>query len=597
MPEPVLLAAMTEAAAKAAVANAVAMIMREIGILGYHALKGFKNQATIDKIHDHLWSVRNVKTFWLDEKAVPLKEVYHHVPVMVPVFGRRSGQKNRRTIIRYISDFHAANKNILIEGSVGQGKSMLLRHLALSELFNSTRFPVFLELRRVRWGTVASPLLAGVLEHFTKFGISMDSRALSRLFETGRVTLLLDGFDEVDLEHQASAFEEIASICDMHVNLQVIITSRPESGCRKSSHFRPFPMADLDERGALSIIGRACQIDPRCQSLRDRFDTIPDRVRAVLTTPLVVSMLIRQYISTRELPASIADIYKNLFGLYFRENDRAKPAFRRTRLSNLDHLQLHEVFCAVCHSIRKSGKSMLPEIDFYRLLKEHQASTNASTEAIVEDIVATTLLLREGSDLLFPHSSVLEFHSAQFVRMMPWDYRSQFYNNNLNSRGLHKWEAELKHLREIDKNCYLQHFEFPALRMLSLEFDEQSVEGRWAALRVFDDMFFIDIENSTIRNNGRGPGMMVFRHLFDDDAFIPDGIAEKMMDISTIADRWGEIMRISDDVDNPKLCFASTLLKIGALTDFGLQCYINRHRRVQERLKEVSQRVQHASLA
>ena len=82
-------------------------------------IKKWKANNHADTIYKRVRQLRLVKTIWQIEKAVDLTSFYHPAKVVVG---------NQRKIVHQIADF-GFDGNILIEGTVGQGKSIFLRYL------------------------------------------------------------------------------------------------------------------------------------------------------------------------------------------------------------------------------------------------------------------------------------------------------------------------------------------------------------------------------------------------------------------------------------------------------------------------------------
>lgn len=114
-------------AAKKAIEHVVTDLYNLAKSEGGFQLKKWTATSHIDSVYTKARAIRLVKTILQPEKAVDLSSFYYPSKIRV--------EKNRVTINRF-SDF-GYDGNILIEGTVGQGKSIFLRYLASVELFNS----------------------------------------------------------------------------------------------------------------------------------------------------------------------------------------------------------------------------------------------------------------------------------------------------------------------------------------------------------------------------------------------------------------------------------------------------------------------------
>jgi len=102
-------------------------------------LQKVKTNSNINKIHKSISSVHKVKTIWQIDKAVSLKRFYYPSSLTID---------NKKTNINSISKI-PTNGNIVIQGIVGQGKSIFLRYLSYQEINIGSRIPIFFELRRI----------------------------------------------------------------------------------------------------------------------------------------------------------------------------------------------------------------------------------------------------------------------------------------------------------------------------------------------------------------------------------------------------------------------------------------------------------------
>ncbi|HEX5102719.1 MAG TPA: NACHT domain-containing protein, partial [Pirellulaceae bacterium] len=159
-------------------------------------VKRWRNRGRIDTLYKKLKQIRYVKTIWQLDKEIDLLRFYH--PTSLVVEGSRI-QINDLSKVPY-------GGNFIIEGTVGQGKSIFLRYLASCELAKGQAVPLFVELRRVASQHSLNGLL---LDELRNLGLDSDESVLEFLASTGRLILFLDGFDEI---HQDRRMEVISSL-------------------------------------------------------------------------------------------------------------------------------------------------------------------------------------------------------------------------------------------------------------------------------------------------------------------------------------------------------------------------------------------------
>ena len=94
--------------------------------------------------------------------------------------------------INFVTDI--SRQSIVLQGTVGQGKSIFMRYLTSQEAKQGERIPLFYELRRLDDNeTLTSALSKQINNWITEFKES----DFDRVAKTGKLALLLDGFDEV----------------------------------------------------------------------------------------------------------------------------------------------------------------------------------------------------------------------------------------------------------------------------------------------------------------------------------------------------------------------------------------------------------------
>lgn len=138
----------------------------------------------IDTLYKKLKSVRMVKTLWQAEKAIDLAVFYYPSKVIL-------GKKPR--VVNHLGDFDH-DGSILIQGTVGQGKSIFLRYITACEIAKAEVLPLFIELRTMLKG---EKLTERILRDLKALGLEMNKDVLEFFFGKGKIVILLDAFDEL----------------------------------------------------------------------------------------------------------------------------------------------------------------------------------------------------------------------------------------------------------------------------------------------------------------------------------------------------------------------------------------------------------------
>ena len=145
----------------------------------------WRNDSAIRSLAEQLSNVAKVKTIWNIERELSLYSFYYPLNVQFTEHVAK-----RINCLRELGSY----QNYVIEGTVGQGKSIFLRYLCAQELRQETtsyRIPIFVELRRIQ-GAVT--LEQAIFDAFKRLGLAISEDLLSYYAREGRVVLLLVRF-------------------------------------------------------------------------------------------------------------------------------------------------------------------------------------------------------------------------------------------------------------------------------------------------------------------------------------------------------------------------------------------------------------------
>jgi hypothetical protein len=143
-----------------------------------------------DSIVQRVEDLERVRTMFSNE-PVALSSFYYPSKV-------HSAQHARSPMsVNSLTDLNK-DGNVLIAGTLGQGKSMFMRHLCVQEAKTASSVPLFIELRGIDGENGIDSLLRNALQllGFT----DIDGTILAFLFLSGRFVVFADGYDEVKRE-------------------------------------------------------------------------------------------------------------------------------------------------------------------------------------------------------------------------------------------------------------------------------------------------------------------------------------------------------------------------------------------------------------
>lgn len=111
----------------------------------YESAKGpvktrFRNHVTdrnVKNVYEHLRDIGKVRTIWQAERPTSIRSFYYPQKLKI---------ESETILIKKLSDVTAISNRIVIQGIVGQGKSIFMRYLCSEELKNLKLFQYFWSL-------------------------------------------------------------------------------------------------------------------------------------------------------------------------------------------------------------------------------------------------------------------------------------------------------------------------------------------------------------------------------------------------------------------------------------------------------------------
>jgi len=413
-----------------------------------------KASSSLKTIYQKLNATQKVKTIWNVDRAIALSSFYFPAKIKTP-----------GNVIQPLSKIDDLPSNaVVLSGLVGQGKSILLRYLLGKEIRSGLRVPIFIELRR----TPSSGLEAYARQIFDEL---LDTKGEPQIFDlfaaTGQISLLLDGFDEVDPDRISELATSIDGLASTYPSTRIVVTSRPNSGIESSPHFDVIPIAHLTEH---DFSGFFHKILPRDKPLAERITRAvlasPLPVRTLASTPLLATLLTIVYRAHQKVPADFAEFYDELFQILLVRHDRSKSGYERKRKTKLSDRDIQQVFEAFCYKSKAEKLSSIPRAKALELAATSMAALKLSADEghFLTDVVKVTCLLQEeGGRIEFLHQSVQEFFAARYVASRPDDVARSFYSLAISKSQWQPWDQVLRFLAQIDRYRASQYFFIPAL--------------------------------------------------------------------------------------------------------------------------------------
>lgn len=411
-------------------------------------------------IEKHVSNALRMRTLHQREHDILLNDIYFPLTII--------NAANRDEFIVNDECILSHSRILNIIGIAGQGKSTILRKLFQNEIRLNNRIPFFLELRRIENGTILD-YFKSTLESLG-VDINRSNNHVELLLQSGKIILMLDGFDEVKSHARHEILSQITEL-NIRYNCPAIVTSRPETEVCRETSINNLLVKGLDEEsqlGILKVLSNQNEFKELSSIIRDN-----PQLKETLKTPILINLLYVCYPYWDELPSNVVEFYNKLYVTLYLKHDRMK-SWARERKSTLNTDDSLWCFSALCYF---SMKDEFFEFDTISLAKYAKKAINAAgfdikeCENFVDDIINITCLIQQdGLDrYVFLHKSVQEFHAAYTISNLPKEINKQFYDSITENLSLNdKFDNVLNFLHYIDKDAFQKYISIEYFEKLGL---------------------------------------------------------------------------------------------------------------------------------
>lgn len=421
----------------------ITIIGKECTALIRGAKLKWETTTIVENLSKQILDLNTVKTMWSRDKGVLIDSFY---------FPSRVIDKYSELEINMLEEL--SKTSIIVEGIVGQGKSMLLRHTCNSLLRNEV-IPIFIEMRML---SAERGLEDVILDFLDACGINGGWAIFSYLAVKGRTVLILDGFDEVPSEIISSVIFSIEQMRTKHSELRFIISSRPYHAAQNLPGFHVYSLKQLEEGDYEPFLRKIIPASVDRFSITDAISQAQESIKGIITTPLMLTLLVLVYKNEHEIPSTLPIFFDKLFNTVFTGHDRLKAGFRREHFSGLSESRVQNLFDAFCLTVMQLGGDRTIKSDVFKkafnLALYYTPESKCEMEDFRRDIINTAcLMLEEGlDDTTFLHKSIMEYHAASFVKNAPDSTAQRFYK--IAPANMWIWGTVLLFLRSIDSYRY-----------------------------------------------------------------------------------------------------------------------------------------------
>ncbi|WP_429169212.1 NACHT domain-containing protein [Aeromonas rivipollensis] len=244
---------------------------------GRELLHQFNEEIIREKyLSQHVANVLKIRTLHKSDYDTQLDKIYY------PLTLYTASNHDKITVNNGLTIEHRGIVNII--GIAGQGKSTILRKLFSEEIRNGKRIPFFIELRNVEMDDI----LGSYKTILKNIGFALEHDNGEMLLQSGKVVLMLDGFDEVKHDSRIRVMNSIREL-NQRYNCPVIVTSRPNTQIHTETGIYNLYIENLilnDKLGILKVLSNDIEYSKLSELIKTNIS-----LQHTIANPILVTLL------------------------------------------------------------------------------------------------------------------------------------------------------------------------------------------------------------------------------------------------------------------------------------------------------------------
>lgn len=367
-----------------------------------------------------------IKTLLYSEAPVPFYDFYvcNDIYRYVPIYKNNKRSYKRETIehvtMEKLSDISSC---IILSGTGGLGKSMMMRHLFLDATKRHTNtgiIPFFIQLKNYRANF--ADLIDFIIFEISSLFSGISRERMIAILESGNGLFLFDGLDEISQETAVSFQSALDAFINLYTNNQFIISSRPYGNFSAFTRFTVVNLESFSKAQSLELIDKL--------DFRSDMPEIKSKFRKELDlrlywshhgfsdNPLLLTIMLMTFEEFAEVPSKMHIFYQEAYTVLSKKHDANKGGFRRALSTGITTDQFADVlarFCAITYNDEKFEFSWAEMDRYFSNLKYKFPLSSKSTDDFIFDVCSNLCVMYlESNSYSFIHRSFQEYFCARY---------------------------------------------------------------------------------------------------------------------------------------------------------------------------------------
>ena len=388
-------------------------------------------------------------------------------------------QHNKRVIATdSVEDMLRISNHILLIGTGGIGKSMLLRYLFINTVHRGTYVPVLLELRKISNQTSGAISVEDLIYSCMEdFDVQLPRAEFEYSLRLGSYLFLLDGFDEVKSDMAPAAAEAIQSFCSKYPKNCCIVTSRPREA---SAHLQTFAVMEampLSKAQAVLLASKIWPNDDKTKDFCRQLDEhLYDRHQEFAQNPLLLTMMFLTFMRNNSIPNHLSEFYEKAFeALYSAHDNNDKGVYHREfKCKDLDEATFKHILSHFCFHSYVKEKYEFEHDELIEFLGKSISKANAvgiTAVDYLEDLrKVVCFMVKDGLVYRFAHRSFQAYFAAYYTKNYLTDeFQKSLFKKLLSEQRFVRRFEYYRLLQQMQYERFVENALEPGLREMYME--------------------------------------------------------------------------------------------------------------------------------
>ncbi|MGN1168146.1 MAG: NACHT domain-containing protein, partial [Lachnospiraceae bacterium] len=384
---------------------------------------------------------------------------------------------------------------IIITGTGGIGKSVMMKHFFLNVLQNTQYVPVLIELRGLNEFDEKNVNIVDYIYNVMEtLKFKLERKYFDYSLETGCYVVLLDGFDEVKNEISKQVTSQIFALSEKYPDNHYILSSRPLEEFMGWNQFEEMHSMPLSKEQALSLI-KKIEYD---QKIKEKFykeldEYLYDKYKTFASNPLLLTIMLLTFENRASIPDKLNDFFEQAFTTLFHTHDATKGGYKRDIQSKLGYEDFKAVFSYFCFKsffnsdYKFSENKVLEYIGLAR--KKEIIETNFNSMDYLTDLTnSVCMLIHEGLEYRFSHRSFQEYFAALYTTQLDDSQQKRFLKLWLQDNSFRTTSNYLDMLYELQSSRFIKNIISPAIRELHELYNNNGESEEWLIKLMYEDV-------------------------------------------------------------------------------------------------------------